>query len=696
MVDFNEINGKLPELTADEIDTHRQAALDEFNEIKDAEASEENVARMSEIADFVSALTEESKAREARQAELAAEAEAATARMAELTAKPVEEDDKDDEDAPVEDVVVEDEVAPVDEEVVVPVDEDDEDEDKKKKDLKPEFATEDESKDKDKEDVKAEDEDKKDEDKDKLFSAEESVAEVEASAETEVNAEAQADAETFANEDNQDSEESVEADFATNTEENNVATTPDELSVQDAPESKSAGLGVTITAGADIPGYGLGAELSNLNDVAKAFDKRLHAIGRNGSGNGEQHTVATFSTEFPVDRQLSSSNFGLNESRMDEVASPEAVIAAGGICAPLPIDEEIITYGSTARPVRDALPRFNAERGGVIYLTPPSIADIKGAVSVWTLADDYAAIGVEVPKDLTEAGVASAQAQTSLYPKAIAGTTTDVTGPVKPAIRISCGSEVRAYVDAIPSIFTIGNMQARAWPELIEKHLELALVWQARFAETRLLTRLGNLSTKVHTVGKYGLTRDFLDALSVTVAAFRSRNRLDGDFKFRAILPIWFREAIRADMRRQLPGDGQDVTFNLSDSTIDSWIAASGVNVTWHLDGEDGQVLADQLNAPKLTGTTWTPGEEAKAVTFPTEVVWYLFPEGGFVFLDGGTLDLGIVRDSTLNSKNDYQVFIETFEGLIKRSPEAFRVRTDLKLLGATTGTIDPEPTPGK
>jgi len=43
-------------------------------------------------------------------------------------------------------------------------------------------------------------------------------------------------------------------------------------------------------------------------------------------------------------------------------------------------------------------------------------------------------------------------------------------------------------------------------------------------------------------------------------------------------------------------------------------------------------------------------------------VQWALFPEGNWYFLDSGGLDLGIVRDSTLNSTNDYQYFYETWE----------------------------------
>ena len=46
-----------------------------------------------------------------------------------------------------------------------------------------------------------------------------------------------------------------------------------------------------------------------------------------------------------------------------------------------------------------------------------------------------------------------------------------------------------------------------------------------------------------------------------------------------------------------------------------------------------------------------------------------LFPEGTFLHLDGGTLELGIVRDSTLNSTNDYQVFGETFENVARIGP---------------------------
>lgn len=684
MADFSEIIGKVGELSDDELSTHRQSALDEFKTLQEQDATEDNVNRMTEIADFVSTLKEEEKAREARAKELAAAADDAASRIAELTDS-TEEDE-------VEDEEVADEEDPVE-----AVKEEEEEKDKDKKDKLPaEFSDNSETVETPTEEFAAESEDKADEEdssKKSEDSEEDNEKPEELASEDKAEDKADADAEAKDEENKENEEDKL---FTENTEENNVATTPDELSVQDAPESKSAGLEVTITAGADIPGYGLGAELKDLSEVSKAFSERLRAIGSRGTGNGEQHTVASFNIDYPTDRRLVGGDRLINEARMDAVASPEAVVAAGGICAPLPIDEELITYGSTDRPVRDSLPRFNAERGGVIYLTPPTLADVDGAVSIWTLADDYAAIGADLPTDGLLPGEVPARSAadgtlgTSVYPGHINGTGADVTGPVKPCIRITCGEEIRAYVDAIPSCFTIGNMQARAYPELVEKHLELALVWQARFGEQRLLTRIGNLSTKVRTKATHGITRDFLNALSQAVAGFRSRHRLDENFRLHAILPVWFRDAIRADMLLQIAVDGQDATFGLTDATIDRWIAERGVNVTWALDGEAGQVFGDQEGAPTLSGVNVTPGTETDLVEFPDEVIWYLFPEGGFVFLDGGTLDLGIVRDSTLNSKNDYQIFVETFEGLIKRAPETFRVTTPLNILGATTGTVDP------
>src|SRR5690606_37070581 len=135
------------------------------------------------------------------------------------------------------------------------------------------------------------------------------------------------------------------------------------------------------------------------------------------------------------------------------------------------------------------------------------------------------------------------------------------------------------------------------------------------------------------------------------------------------------KNALRADLTKQLPGDGDEVTFALAESTINRWFDARDIAVTGALDGETGQVFGNQSAGALLD--------------FPENVIWYLFAEGTFLFLDGGTLDLGLVRDSTLNGTNDYKIFLETFEGVAKVGIESLRITTQLAIAGASAAAHD-------
>jgi hypothetical protein len=82
---------------------------------------------------------------------------------------------------------------------------------------------------------------------------------------------------------------------------------------------------------------------------------------------------------------------------------------------------------------------------------------------------------------------------------------------------------------------------------------------------------------------------------------------------------------------------------------------------------------------------------DGPTLPFPRTVIGYLYVEGTWVLLDGGSLDLGIVRDSTLNTTNDFQMFAETFEGLCFRGFEAQRLNMTLCINGASAGTYTPD-----
>jgi len=74
---------------------------------------------------------------------------------------------------------------------------------------------------------------------------------------------------------------------------------------------------------------------------------------------------------------------------------------------------------------------------------------------------------------------------------------------------------------------------------------------------------------------------------------------------------------------------------------------------------------------------------------YPNQVDCLLFTTGGFLWLDGGTLDLGLVRDSALNAQNRYQQFSETFEGVANRTVEPLRLAMTVQPTGQSAGTAD-------
>lgn len=412
-----------------------------------------------------------------------------------------------------------------------------------------------------------------------------------------------------------------------------------------APKVNALEAPVVITAGADIPGVSAGSELPDMKAVAASMSQRMHAMRRTSGGDGEQHTVASLVASFPEERVLRGSEQEQNARKIEAATDSKALVAAGGICAPVAVRYDLFELGGLGRPVRDSLPSFNADRGGIRYVTPPTLSDFTGAVALWTLQDDIDAATDGAPN------------------------------PVKPCIRVECGDEVVVMIDAITLCLTFGNMGARAYPELVRRNNELGLIQHARFAETRLLTRIGTLSTPVSAGRVLGAARDYFNQVERAAAAYRSRHRMDDNAPLRIIAPTWLKNMLRSDLVMQMPGDGNDDTFALAEATINRWFSVRNVNVTWAVDGEAGQIFGAQAAGALLS--------------FPDNVIWYLFAEGTFLFLDGGTLDLGLVRDSTLNGTNDYKMFLETFEGVAKVGIESLRITSRLEATGAVAGTVD-------
>ena len=439
------------------------------------------------------------------------------------------------------------------------------------------------------------------------------------------------------------SEETIETSTALVEEQKEQAVTaaaeqPFEAPADRQPVVQVTEVPVAITAGADIPGYSAGSPIASLNEVSSLMEKRLHSLRRVNGGDGEQHIVASFSTQYPEDRFLGT-DAEANSAKIESVVGQQALVASGGHAAPVEVKYDIFGIGSTTvRPVRDSLPRFQADRGGIRFVTPPSFAagSYADAVGTWTAANDSA----------TTPSPAS-----------------------KTSLTISAAAENTAVTDAVTLQLQFGNLMTRAYPELIARHNELALVQHSREAEQYLISKIEAASTAVTAGTLIGFGRDFLIAVRKAAVAYRSRHRIAQTTQLKAIIPDWVYDAMAADLALNMPGDGN---LAVSRSEIEGYLAQ--LNVTL--------VASPDITVFGSQGT-------AALLEFPDSFKWYLFAEGTFLFLDGGTLDLGIIRDSSLVGTNDYKMFIETFEGIANVGIESLVITQTVNVNGVAAALRD-------
>lgn len=413
---------------------------------------------------------------------------------------------------------------------------------------------------------------------------------------------------------------------------------------QAAPRPTSREGVAPLVASANVPNATMGDRLDDPERLGLAFADTLAAMEGMALRDGMRIPIAQARAEFPAEAMLSLHDVRRNERMITEACGIEAVTASGAICAPAVPRYDLPQLAVADRPVRDALPRFGSERGGSIIPAPLMLDDLDGAATVWTTVQN-----------------ASAAQNPSVR---------------KPCLRMVCGEDTTVIPYAIVQCLEIDNWNARTWPERVDRFVSLAEAWRARMAESRLLTRIGALSTKVTVPQLLGATRDVLAALDRASAGMRDSHRMSPSTPLRWMAPATLRNEMRADLARGLDTGSTDERLAVADATIDAWFTARNINPTWFIDGEAGQVFPVQSDGV-LRG--WHP-----------TVISYLFPEGTFIYLDGGELNLGVVRDSTLNSKNDFQMFDENWEEVAFVGVVSYRLTMSLAPTGGAAGTVAP------
>lgn len=404
----------------------------------------------------------------------------------------------------------------------------------------------------------------------------------------------------------------------------------------EAPSASPAAKGAVVaTNGLGILKVREGTEMGR-DDYAKnviELARRLGPVKHVRGGTEDRFSVAKIEFPFPDEMTLSERDQIGNLEKIRAVSSAflgqpselEVFMAAGGICAPPTPFYEVPGFAVTDRPVRNGLPSYNAARGGI---SVPS-------VNIVDRTDDGVTIIEE--SDDAQGGTFSTKACRT----------------------VDCATWTDTFVGIISHCLEVGNLNARTWPEGVALENDNLMAGWAAAADTRLLNRIKALSVKSDTDHIYNGVHDLIYGIMRVKASIRSVLRAGREAQFTALIPEWVPELLVSDLAAQSQADDRYVGI----AAVDGYLTRLGVTPVYYKDSPTTGV--SQIFSAQADGG----GGAMPTDDFPLVAQIGLYLNGTFLHLDGGSLELGLVRDSTLNETNDYQLFGESFENVARIGP---------------------------
>lgn len=382
-------------------------------------------------------------------------------------------------------------------------------------------------------------------------------------------------------------------------------------------------------------------------EIATLICQKQHQLSRMSPNVSYEPIVLASAKVETFDFQLGTGheeNFSVIESAK---ARGRALVASGGNCAPLAPNWDVFNVAEPQSPVENALPTVGAPRGGIRYITPPAWPEAQAGVRYTTEAEDAAGYTNQSP----------------------AGTTAP-----KPCVHLECQPIVDCEVDAVSQCVTFGNLQYRTFPEQVEVFMEHLAVAFAQRKEIHYLDAIQAGSTAVTAALDYGATRSALFNFVLAAHAYRKRNHMNRDAVLDVLAPDTMLPLLKADMVNDLHlgltflnANEEQVARELFDSV--------NLNVEFYYDFSTSYGSTAAMQQAQAAGPL---------NAFPSVFRAYMYAPGTWIRLDGGTLDVGIVRDSTLNSTNDLQIFAEEWNQVCKVGIES--IRLDLTLCPSGVG----------
>lgn len=385
----------------------------------------------------------------------------------------------------------------------------------------------------------------------------------------------------------------------------------------------------SILAAADVPNQPVGAQL-DLAGLTAAAMARFAGMPSGFTPNVHRRAgIAQIVRPFAKDLQQDSGEDGeLMGRAADESRVPGgSLLAAGGWCAP----SETL-YDLCAPETTDGIlsvPEFQVKRGGIRFAESPSFADI------------YAGNGF-----------IQTEAQ-------------NIAGTAKPCYEIGCPDFDEVRLDAVGLCITAGILQAKGYPEMVQRVIQGALTAHAHKVNAHVIAQMEALSTGVTaTMAGFGAWADSLAAFELQAVDVRYKYRLAKNALLEGVVPEWFRPILRADILRRNGVDPRN--GDAGDAMLDAHFRAHRVNVQWVVDWQDAFVNA---------GNTGLGGAVA-ATAFPTTVKALLYPAGTFTKGVTDIIQLDGIYDSTNIRTNSYTALFSEEGVLVARRCMEARVVT--------------------
>jgi hypothetical protein len=212
---------------------------------------------------------------------------------------------------------------------------------------------------------------------------------------------------------------------------------------------------------------------------------------------------------------------------------------------------------------------------------------------------------------------------------------------------------------------THGNLSDRAWPELTKQFLSIVMGAHVRRMSAAKIAKVLATATSVTpdaTMLLSDIAGDLLNVIELAADDMRSQYRLAKGRSVDVLLPEWALAVLRNNMAAR---HGQS-EMNVTDSQITGWLSSRGVRVQFTPD--------------------WQPlYGSGPATRWPANVTFAIWLSGAYVSIDGGSIDLGVVRDSTLNSTNDFTAaWSEQFYQVCRQGPLARQYTVPVLVDGKT------------